>query len=234
MKPDIFTQKGVTLIELMVAMAVAGIVAAAMFGFQQSQTRSYVTQEALVNMQQNARAALHFMTSEIRMTGCDPRETAGAGIEAASANSIRVTMDFTGGTGSDHAHIEANFGMPSGGIDEPGEDITYELIGADLIREENHAGGDSSAIARHIDALDFVYYDNQGNRIDAANLATQRGDIRSVLITIVVRSGESVPGFMYRHEDNRIYENREGDVLFTANDNFRRIMLSEEVRLRNM
>lgn len=250
MKPDIFNQKGITLIELMVAMAIAGIVAAAMFAFQQSQTRSYVTQDALVDMQQNARAAMHFMTSELRMAGLDPRGTAGAGIEEASVNMIRFSMDVTDGSngngfGNDENitdnHIIPNFGTSSGDTNERGEHIKYELINGNLVRTDHNPSLSSSDIARNLDALNFVYIDANGNPIatDASGEipAGALDNIRSIQITIIARSGRDAPGFMFRHVDDGVYENQQGDILLDLSgnsDSFRRILVSKEIRLRNM
>ena len=63
---------GFTLVELMIAMAIAGIIVAAIFMTFTSQQKSQVTQQLVVDMQQNTRAALFMMQREIRMAGFDP------------------------------------------------------------------------------------------------------------------------------------------------------------------
>ena len=73
-------KKGFTLIELMVAMAISTLVMAAIYSTYRSQLRSHVTQQAMVEMQQNARAAMFIMEREIKMAGFDPDDSAGAGI----------------------------------------------------------------------------------------------------------------------------------------------------------
>jgi type IV pilus assembly protein PilW len=78
MKPSPNT--GFTLVELLVAMAAASIVMVAVVSAYQVQVRSKNTQEVLTDMNQTARAALEIMTHEIRMAGCDPTLTAGAGM----------------------------------------------------------------------------------------------------------------------------------------------------------
>lgn len=240
MKNPVFDRKGFTLVELMVAIAVAGVVAAAMYAFQQSQVKSHVTQETVVNMHQNARAAMHFMVSEIRMAGCDPTGNADLdpGITNATSDSITFAMDFSGdgdkvidfdGDGNDDYLI----GDADGAADDAGEDLTYSMSGLNLVRTDNTESDPADeVVARNFDALDFVYYDEDGNSISNPN--NRLDDIHSVAITLVARSGESVPGFMYKQTDNQSYENPEGETILPAqNDNFRRVKLSTRVRLRN-
>ena len=75
------TDSGFTLIEILVALALTGIVLGAIYAAYQSQHKTYITQESVAEMQQNLRAAMYLMVREIRMAGYDPRGTAGAGIE---------------------------------------------------------------------------------------------------------------------------------------------------------
>ena len=69
------SQKGFSLVELMVAMAAASVLMAAISTFYHSQLKTHVTQNELVDMQQDARAAMYMMTREIRMAGFDPLNT---------------------------------------------------------------------------------------------------------------------------------------------------------------
>jgi len=62
---------GFTLIELMIAMVIAGIVAAAIMMAFDSQQKTQVNQQLIVEMQQDARAALYLMQQDIRMAGYD-------------------------------------------------------------------------------------------------------------------------------------------------------------------
>ena len=61
--------KGLTLIELLVAMAISGILIAALYRTFIGQHRTYTVQEEVVDMQQNARVAINRMMREIRMAG---------------------------------------------------------------------------------------------------------------------------------------------------------------------
>lgn len=62
---------GFTLMELMIAMVIASIVAAAIMISFDSQQKTQVSQQLVVEMQQDARAALYLMQQDIRMAGYD-------------------------------------------------------------------------------------------------------------------------------------------------------------------
>jgi len=61
--------KGVTLIELMMALVVSSILIAALYRIFIGQQKTYTVQEQVVDMQQNVRVAINRMMSEIRMAG---------------------------------------------------------------------------------------------------------------------------------------------------------------------
>ncbi len=62
-------ERGITLIELMIALVISSILIALLYRTLSGQQKTYVIQEQVVDMQQNARAAIHRMMSEIRMAG---------------------------------------------------------------------------------------------------------------------------------------------------------------------
>ena len=200
-----------------------------------SQQKSYITQEQVVAMQQNLRAAMYIMQREIRMAGCDPTEDAGAEIKTANANSITFTLDITGGESdgkdndNDGSVDEADENRFSDGFcDDTNEDVTYSLYTADGIQKlgrKSPLTAINQPVAENIDALDFVYLDANG--ATTATLA----NIRSVQITMVARAGRVDPGFT----NNTVYKNQQGSTIYTApNDNFRRKLLTAEVKCRNL
>jgi len=62
---------GFTLIELMIALVIASILATAIMMAFDSQQKTQVNQQLVVEMQQDARAALYLMQQDIRMAGYD-------------------------------------------------------------------------------------------------------------------------------------------------------------------
>jgi len=156
---------GFTLVEMLVAVAIAAVVMSAVFKVYVSQQRSYVTQERIVAMHQNLRSAMYFMKREIRMAGYDPVETSGAGIVVAELDLIRFTMDID----------------DSGDISE-GEKIKYTRNIENLDLERN---GDP--IAENISGLKFKYL--QG---DGTTPATGTEDVRFVEIDITAVTENSI------------------------------------------
>ena len=61
--------KGITLIELLVALVITGILVAAIYRTFLGQQRTYTVQEEVVDMQQNVRTLINRMMREIRMAG---------------------------------------------------------------------------------------------------------------------------------------------------------------------
>ncbi len=103
---------GFTLIELLIAMAISTVVMTAIYSAFQAQLKSHVTQQKVVEMHQNARAAMFVMEREIKMSGYDPLESDVPKITSARINFIEFTMDTTGG--------EAD------GLDNDGDGLTDE------------------------------------------------------------------------------------------------------------
>jgi type IV pilus assembly protein PilW len=62
-------RKGITLIELLVALTISGILVAGVYRTFISQQHTYTVQEQVVDMQQNVRLAINRMTRELRMAG---------------------------------------------------------------------------------------------------------------------------------------------------------------------
>ena len=223
------SQKGFSLLELMVAMAIASVLMAGIYTFYHNQLKTHITQQEMVDMQQDARAAMYMMTREIRMAGYDPLNT-GATIRTANVAQMAFDSDSDGtADGVINANSERFYYALSNDADgdglADGTPCNLERGGWDNSLNPE----DSNPVALNIDALNFVYLDNDG--ITASNLA----DIRSVQITLVARSGDVVPVLMRKLTDNTIYTNQQGTVILPAqNDNFRRIRLTATVKVRNL
>jgi type IV pilus assembly protein PilW len=67
----VLNRKGVTLMELMVALVISAIVIAGIYRVFISQTKSYYVQDQVMEVQQNTRNAMEMLLRDLRMTGFD-------------------------------------------------------------------------------------------------------------------------------------------------------------------
>lgn len=68
---QLFNKKGVTLIELLVALILCGLVIAGIYRLFIAQTKAYTVQDQVVEVQQNIRNAMGILLRDLRMTGFD-------------------------------------------------------------------------------------------------------------------------------------------------------------------
>ena len=260
----ISTIQGFTLIELLIAMAIASIVMAAIVTTFTIQVRGKNTQEALTHMNQTARAALEVMSHEIRMSGCDPEETGDTGILKATVSELIFSMDtqnddcenVADGDICDRSEVIryklTNDSDDDGENDDISSGVRCDLgreTGAQIIPDETSgtvscSGGGTcyepgrtalQPLGRHVDALNFVYLDEDGNTITTPVSAGNLDDIRTIEVAIVARAGESSGGLLHSYTNTETYENIQGATILGAqNDSFRRLGLSTTIFLRNM
>lgn len=265
-------KKGFSLIELLVAMAVAAILLAGIYKAFNSQMKTHVAQQAVADMQQGLRASMFLMDKDIRMAGYNPTGLAPAQITTADNNLIEFTMDITGGQNDgddndddgnfdagdlnqdndnldndgdglvdeDDEADESRFG--DGDVGDLFERIRYSLAGNTLQREfwdDVAVDWQSSDIAENIEALNFVYLDQDRNPLDDdgnGNVTASISQIRSIQITIVARADQN-PNSMLPNQkiDTNTYTDQWGNVVLPPpNDRFRRIVLTAEVQCRNL
>lgn len=163
--------KGVTLVELMVAMVLAVILSAGIFGIHSVMQDSFRRETMVVAAQRNVRGTLNLIAQEIRMAGFDRRKTDLFGLtditmDAGDNGTLSFTMDLGDGGSADNGSLDAN------------ETITYALFDStatpaadnfDLGRTFNGTAdlvaGTAPLVAEKIEALGFVYAfddDNDG------------------------------------------------------------------------
>jgi type IV pilus assembly protein PilW len=153
-------EKGVTLIELMVAMVIGLVIMAAVYSTYNSQQQQYLVQEQVSGMQQNLRAALYFIARETRMAGYDSAASGNFGITDVTPGTITFTADFD----------------DSGSIPGAGDTIFYSVSdmdgdgNPDLVRND----GADLLLAQGVEALGFAYaFDEDGD----GELDTSGGDV---------------------------------------------------------
>jgi type IV pilus assembly protein PilW len=242
---------GFTLVEVMVALAISGIVLASIYSAFQSQQNSYVAQEQVSEMQQNVRVGLDMLTRDIRLAGYNRSGLAGAGFvtgdffygEAATTNATQLAftadLDDDGGIDAVPEDVDGN-----GSIDMSDmEQVAYSLNGTDLQRLSS--GGTWQTVAEHVENLEFQYILDNGTQTTAPT-AAQLDNIRNVRVSILVSTEMGDRNFI----NTEVYLPASNDPFFTsaanltgtvwgpftgtATVNFRRRLLKITVNCRNM
>jgi len=191
---------GFSLIEMLITMAIAGVVVSAIYSVFLSSNRSYRTQDQVAGAQQGARVGIDFMVRDIRMAGLDPLSPAtdavdsdGAGIKQATATTIRFTSDID----MDGAIEEAN-----------SERTTYQYDAAnstlDRILYEGTGSVDSQTLIENVSALTFSYLDGDGANIAVPVAAGDLGNIRTVEISITCQGTDAEGDAFIRTLNTRV------------------------------
>ncbi|MBE0595777.1 MAG: PilW family protein [Desulfuromonadales bacterium] len=239
--------RGFTLVELLVALALAGIVSTAIYNIFFSSNKVYVEQEQVVGLQQDLRAGVDLMVREIRMAGFDPDNIRIAtGTALGLVEATRDTIEFT-------------FDTDGNGV---AETIRYAVTGGNLTRN-------GEILVRNVDALGFAYAYEQGSdvattpappagnrniiwvtgtaalnrsldtnddgQIDAGDTAggnpvaaVTLDRVRAVRVWLLARTERTDSQF----SDSRTYV--VADRRVTPADNFRRRLLTTTLRCRNL
>ncbi|MBV5328990.1 MAG: prepilin-type N-terminal cleavage/methylation domain-containing protein [Chlorobium sp.] len=233
-----FNDRGFTLVELMVAVAISGIVAAVISSAYISQRRTSTAQEQVVEMQQNIRAGLDIMEHDIRMAGYDPKNsTPTPTITTATATQLLFTMlvedpidafdNDNDGSKTDGDEVET-FGYWVADTTPVGDGFTA------LGRQHKAL---FVAVAENIDAIEFYYTLNNGTQTTAPT-AAQLNDIRAVQISILARAGRADQDFTntmtYTPASGNSWDLNGATAGTAPNDNFRRRLHITTIQCRNM
>jgi type IV pilus assembly protein PilW len=244
------TNNGFTLIEIMIAMALSGIVSAMIYKTYISQQKTYIAQKQIANIQQNLRSCTYLLEEEIKRTGFNPRGCANPSILIADKSQFQFQADINE-NGNDFTKNPIPPNPAASGID-PNEQIRYSLNNdkdkngiADkfpcALGRSTWNGG-LMPMADNIEVLNFVYLDENGGVLEPLPLnPTLLSKIKSVEITIIARS--QLPD--RRHIDTGLtdpdggerkgYFNLQGDLILNQpDDNYYRRCVSKIIRFRNI
>jgi prepilin-type N-terminal cleavage/methylation domain-containing protein len=209
-------EKGFTFVEILVVLAVTGLVTAGMFNFMISQTRSYSIQDEMQESDQNARVTLELLAQELqKATSIIPNPMKKIKDGQDVDDNIRIAYTEADGSVVDRIYRlkgDSKYTDDDGkswrigyrlgdqdskytGSDEDAGSIGY-FVTQDIFNEDGNLNGDG------IQDIPVFQYDDRDNP----------GIVR---VTIVTRT---------RHKDPR----------YGKNNNYRQIVLSRRVQLRNM
>ncbi len=156
-----------TLTDLLVCVAVSGLLLSATFMVLQQGQGAYAVGVARVDAQQSVRLAMERMAIEIRGAGSSPAAAAFSAIALAEPTRIVLQHDVDG----------------NGVIAGPGETITYLLQDTTLRRD---AGGGAQPVVNNVRQLRFTYRDARRNETTEPDL------VRSVEVRLSAGPGHSL------------------------------------------
>lgn len=243
---------GFTLVELIITMAISGVIAISIYSAYISQQRTYLAQEQVAEMQQNLRAAVELITREIKMAGYDYTGGAGSAITYASSGQMSFTMDGNDDGDLCDSNEIIDFGFNS--TDDSERDGIPVAGGVPLRRQTGDTkayapnctestGGGYQAIADNIQAVEFFYKLADGTTTSSPSTA-QLSEIRSVQVSILAKAGQADQNYTdtatYCQASNLDPDTglcvspAPADVWGPYNDNFRRRLLISTIQCRNL
>lgn len=122
MKKILGSNKGVTLIEILIATLITGVITAAMFKVYINQHHAWMIQDRVIEMQQNARASIDELSRQIRMTGFE-LPTNLTPLEAYDTNPDTIVISYKSNQSCD-APIEHAMPLPSAELRCDGHDVS--------------------------------------------------------------------------------------------------------------
>lgn len=190
-------QSGLTLIEMLVAMAIGLFVLLAVFGFMDWSRRTYVRQSGQVEAQAAGRVALDLLTSDLRRAGYNPLGMNFAALPAGNSGRVRLLADLDGdGVVGTSTETDENITYEFAGPDASG---VYELRrGVDLNGDGDFADTDESfdVLASNVIPVD-VDLDGSNEAFIAFDTGAAT-TARRVILTFGIRSRyRDIPGDDY-------------------------------------
>lgn len=200
--------KGFTLIEILVSLAILGIVLAGIYSVYNMQHKSYIVQEQVAEMQQSERVALQMITRDIRMAGLGL-----SGCNSAAGGKIIFNEDING-NGILDAGEDAN---GNGGAPQVYDGLGYD--GSDIITAvyypfspQGTAGGYTNILGPPVqigNSAILDVHDNTGFAAgDAAIITSATDGCHYALIRITALPG----GGQLQHNTGQSFENLPGGI----------------------
>jgi len=160
-------QRGFTLVDILVGLAMASVLMVAMVSLFTTLGRSYTTQNVSADVQEVTRAGVELMAQNIRMAGVNPGGKSGIGIVSAATNDIQFTSDLN----------------LNDDIDDTYERIRYYLQGDQLMQQL--FAGNPMPLVENVTNLSFDYRDEDDDPV--TDLVADLNEIRTVIISMTVQ-----------------------------------------------
>ncbi len=176
----IIDRRGMSLVELMIALVLFSVILSVLFSFMLNSRRSYTATSNRVEYQQSIRAVFSLLTREVRSAGCDPQQVGFEHFAIADDIMLQYRADLDGNG-------------DTVGLDPP-EDVIYQYVTGDDVLARDPGTG-SQTILRNVSDLVFTYLDADGIVLSPLPLSEDnRARIRYVDVTIsgLAENGEPI------------------------------------------
>ena len=193
-------RSGFTLVEMLIAMAIAGILLGAVYNVFGSAQKINTGNEVTARIMQSLRTSLDLMESDIRMAGLKGISIfSSAGIEYASAIKLRFTADRDMSGEIDNADL-------SDGLQEKDlERITYFYDTTDPANKKlrqclsEGTSDEWETVAENVENFSYFYFD-ENNAVTADTTL-----IRTVEVSMTIKQPAGRAGYISRTMTRRIY-----------------------------
>jgi len=209
---------GFTLVEVLVALGIASVVAWAILDLQVSHTKTAAVQSEVVAMQQGLRGSMTLLTGELKKAGYDPANGGGVGIVTANATFIYYTTDNNGDKALTGATEHAAFCFANN---------TLRFTEGNSNAIGNHASHAHLDVMANVEALQFRYQLADGTWTLTPGVP---GNIRVIQVTLLGRTRNADPNY----KNTTVYDTPSGAKWGPYNDGFRRQLMTSTVKLWNM
>ena len=180
--------KGMTLVELLVTIAIVGIITTAAITLHLNHENIFAREQALVDMRNDTRGALNMIVDDLRMAGYNPMDSTffDTGVCAASDDGIVMKMDLD---------INGGWTLP----DDDYEMRGFAHVGDSIVFIHYDPGPTPilELLSENIDSLGFKYLDEDGNEIFPPITGATLLDIRSIRIMVIGRTERPFKGNYY-------------------------------------
>ncbi|MFH0926702.1 MAG: PilW family protein [bacterium] len=231
-------EQGFTLIELMIGLALALIAGYAVYSAFIFQYRSYVTQEQVVEMNQNLRGAMFEIAHDVRMGGY--MENSGGQYSIDDSGDVSTVSTVSIGNNSG---VKGSDSLTIYYLDESTDivqKVTYEIRANNELRVVTDSDDDTDSsdfvsnnsseelLAEDIENMQCVYFFEDGT--SGALGAYGFNEIRAIRITLVARTHRPDPTWT----DSNTYTWEDLSYTPSGEDaKYRRRVFTREIKIRN-
>lgn len=172
---------GLTVLELVVALGVAGLFYTVLYSFYSLHAHALRVQEVKLDLQESSRLAIDFLVRELHFAGARPVQGGTcAGFERlTNAESQRITLqyDYRGNSSGS---------SPDGCPDDPNERVSYVYEPATQLLKRASGGGAPQPFIGDVPVGGFLlrYFDRDGTELGSLLNADQRAAVHRIVVTV--------------------------------------------------